>query len=172
MCRRQRQLSSHDRTHPWSLTNSRMYRWSLIVTLVTFSGLPSVVGAQSRTDTGSVVTTTGRTADSVWLNTGSGIYHCRGSQYFGSTRRGRFLQEIDAQKAGYRPAFGRTCGAPPSPTLKSDVTSNMRVWVNTSSRVYHCPGARYYGNTKQGRYMTESAARSEGNRPAGGRACS
>ena len=47
-----------------------------------------------------------------------------------------------------------------------------RVWVNTSSHVYHCSGTRYYGNTKSGIYMAEHAAVSAGNRPAGGRSCS
>ena len=47
----------------------------------------------------------------------------------------------------------------------------MRVWVNTSSRVYHCPGTRYYGNTARGEYMTESEAQQSGNRAAYGRSC-
>lgn len=49
--------------------------------------------------------------------------------------------------------------------------STARVWVNTSSGVYHCEGTRYYGNTKRGAFMSESAARAEGRRPAGGRPC-
>lgn len=49
--------------------------------------------------------------------------------------------------------------------------STARVWVNTSSGVYHCEGTRYYGNTKRGAFMSESAARAEGRRPAGGRSC-
>lgn len=46
-----------------------------------------------------------------------------------------------------------------------------RVWVNTSSGVYHCPGSRYYGGTKHGVYMTEVEARSKGYRAAYSRAC-
>lgn len=150
-----------------------MYRWSLIAAFVALSTLPASLGAQARAASGSAAQSKAGSADSVWLNTSSGVYHCPGTQYFGSTRRGRFLTEAEAQKAGYRPAYGRTCGAALATALKlSDAGSGVRVWVNTNSRVYHCPGTRYYGNTKQGRYMTESAARGGGNRPAGGRACS
>lgn len=47
----------------------------------------------------------------------------------------------------------------------------VKVWVNTNSGVYHCPGTRWYGKTKRGKYMGECAAIKDGNRPAYGKAC-
>ncbi len=47
----------------------------------------------------------------------------------------------------------------------------IKVWVNTNSGVYHCPGTRWYGNTKRGKYMSECDAIKDGNRPAYGKAC-
>ena len=122
----------------------------------------------------------------VWVNNSSGVYHCPGTRYFGNTKRGAYMTETAARAAGHRPAYGRTCGgeipAPlpdtvrmpsrsPNPSPQSPAPAEVRVWVNTASHVYHCPETRYYGNTKRGTYMAESAARSAGNRPAYGRPC-
>jgi hypothetical protein len=57
-------------------------------------------------------------------------------------------------------------------TSANAAAADARVWVNTSSGVYHCPGSRYYGGTKQGQYMTETEARATGYRPAYNRSCS
>ena len=48
--------------------------------------------------------------DSVWVNLKSGIYHCAGTENFGTTSNGVFLPESTAVARGYKPNGGRRCG--------------------------------------------------------------
>ena len=53
--------------------------------------------------------------------------------------------------------------APPSSAPAADVPAvGGQVWVNLKSGKYFRPGSSYYGHTKQGQYMSESAAQSQG----------
>ena len=63
------------------------------------SAKPSANRAQ-RIDVGS---------DTVWINTNSKVYHCRGSATYGRTARGRYATESEALQEGARPAGGRRC---------------------------------------------------------------
>ena len=62
-------------------------------------------------------------------------------------------------------------GANQTPQTPKAEETQVKVWVNTQSSVYHCPGKRWYGATKHGKYMGECDARKAGNRAAYGKAC-
>ncbi|HEY2151504.1 MAG TPA: helix-hairpin-helix domain-containing protein [Vicinamibacterales bacterium] len=54
-----------------------------------------------------------------------------------------------------------TMGTPQTPPVKG------MVWVNLSTKVFHREGDKYYGNTKNGKFMTEADAVKAGYREAG-----
>ena len=64
-------------------------------------------------------------------------------------------------------ATGKTA----APAMPAAGGGNGEVWVNTASKVYHCPGTKYYGKTKAGSYMTEPAALAAGAHADHGKAC-
>ena len=133
----------------------------LLVTFLSLFALltPTPVGAAPQDQT-VYVTRTGKK------------YHVAGCRYLRSSQIAMNLK--DAVNAGYTP-----CSVCRPPTLSEPGTSeapqagnpDARVWVNTHSGVYHCPGTRWYGSTKHGEYMTQKQAREKGNRPAYGKPC-
>ena len=73
-----------------------------------------------------------------------------------------------ATKSSPSAATTPTAPAKPAPSKQTPPTSSSgMVWVNTDSGIYHKPGTRYYGKTKQGKYMTEADAIKAGYRTAG-----
>jgi serine/threonine-protein kinase len=62
---------------------------------------------------------------------------------------------------------------PESKILKPLSAGNpsVKVWVNTASGTYHCPGTKWYGETKKGLYMTQKEAQDKSYRPAANHAC-
>ena len=65
-----------------------------------------------------------------------------------------------------RPRHRRTMAQPltsaPADADGAVTGSNGQVWVNTRSGKYFHSGSSYYGNTKQGEYLTEEQAQQQG----------
>jgi hypothetical protein len=61
--------------------------------------------------------------------------------------------------------------APAAPAKAAMAGGAGKVWVNASSKTYHCEGSKFYGKTKTGEYMNEADAKAKGNRAVKGKAC-
>ena len=114
-----------------------------------------------------------------------------GSYYSGPTRKGACARHggvkdwyaADGAKPAAAPAApataprkevvapAKTAAAAPAATPAAGGGAG-KVWVNASSKVYHCEGTKWYGRTKKGEYMTEAAAKAAGNHADHGKACS
>ena len=66
---------------------------------------------------------------------------------------------------------GPTANANTGEPRERSETPDVMVWVNTNSGIYHCPNTQWYGNTKSGKYMTQTEAQAKGYRPAYGAVC-
>jgi hypothetical protein len=113
-----------------------------------------------------------------------------GSFWTGPTKKGacRGYKGVQTWYAASGAAAGSTAASAPAPTAAAPATAAKKatptpsataapgggpglVWVNTPTHVYHCTGDRGYGKTKTGTYMTEAAAKAEGDHADHGKTC-
>jgi hypothetical protein len=130
---------------------------SSLLSIALIAGLFLPVGAIHAQDTNSVTAT------------------CKdGTAFTGTKRSGACRGHGGVQSWGTASTATSPVNAP-GPTTSQRATPATggpgQVWVNTASKVYHCPGDRWYGKTKHGSYMSEAEARAQGVRPDHGKAC-
>ena len=123
-----------------------------LLSLVLIAGLFLPIGASKAQDTNTVTAT------------------CKdGTAFTGTKRSGACRGHGGVQSWG---STATTTGPAATPSTPTTATSPRtapspgggpgQVWVNTASKVYHCPGHRWYGKTKHGSYMSEAEARAQG----------
>lgn len=168
---------------------NRFSRWTVVVAAL---GIASAAFAQA--PAGAPAGTTGVCKDGSYSQSAHKRGACRGhkgvQQWYGDADSGGAAPASGAAPAAAAPAAAPAATAPAAPATASAPAPTSRkstpftppadaapgggpgtVWVNTSSNVYHCPGDRWYGKTKQGSYMSEADAKAKGARPDHGRAC-
>ncbi len=70
------------------------------------------------------------------------------------------------------PAKSTAAGPAPAAAQPPAAGDNAgKVWVNQQTKVYHCPGSKFFGKTKNGVYMTEAEAKKAGAHPDRGKPC-
>ena len=145
------------------------------------AGLIASSVALAQAPAGAPAGSTGLCKDGSYTSTESKKGACSGHQgvkdWYGPTA----AAVAPAKAAAPAPATEPAKTTPPATKTTAATTPSTapaagggpgQVWVNTSSKVYHCPGTKYYGKTKQGEYMTESAAKAAGAHADHGKACS
>jgi hypothetical protein len=156
-------------------------------TRLIFTCLGLTVLACHVSSTGSPIGSTGQCNDGTYTNNATKKGACQGHQgvkaWFASSP-GSAASSTPTQAPNA--AVAPTPAAAPVPTTAAPAkTSNTPtsaktpapgggpglVWLNTSTKVYHCPGTNKYGTTKAGKYLTEADAKTLGAHPVNGRPC-
>jgi hypothetical protein len=123
---------------------------------------------------------TGKCKDGTYTTAPSKSGACKGHKGVASWT-GASAPAKTATSSASTPAAPAAATKPAAPATKTNVANKAaapgggpgQVWVNTgsSTKAYHCPGDKYYGKTKAGKYMSESDAKAAGYHAAGGKAC-
>jgi len=167
---------------------------TLILSITIVGALLSTQIGTTQAPAGAPANATGLCKDGTYYTGASKQGACRGHQgvkeWYGTPDSGSTSGK-GASTTTETPATSKPSSAAPATTPAPATTSKTtaattpktkevaqapgggadKVWLNTESNVYHCPGTRYYGTTKAGAYMTEAEAKSKGARPDHNKPC-
>ena len=164
----------------------------LIRSLALAAGLLAAQVGTAQAPAGAPAGATGLCKDGTYYTGANKQGACRGHQgvkeWYGapvnSGKAAPATSETSAPATTSKPAPASTATPVPAPAQSAPAATSEtgtmapapgggadKVWLNTASNVYHCPGTRYYGTTKTGAYMTEAEAKAKGARPDHGKPC-
>lgn len=163
--------------------NARKALASIVVTL----GMAAVGTAWAQTPPAG---STGECKDNTYTSSASKRGACKGhggvKEWYATEKESKSAKSSSAESKTKTETPAATTAAAPAatpaakPATTKTATSTMpapgggagKVWVNTSTHVYHCQGTKWYGKTKEGEYMTEAEAKAKGAHADHGKACS
>jgi hypothetical protein len=147
----------------------------LIVSFSSFAAAPANAPAGS----------TGLCKDGTYYSGAEKKGACRGhkgvKEWWAEETAGKQDTKADAKTEPKSEAKAAPAAAKPAPSAKTEATKPAAtpapgggpglVWVNETSKVYHCQGDKWYGKTKHGEYMSEADAMAKGFKGDHGKAC-
>jgi hypothetical protein len=142
----------------------------LLLPMVTAVGLALSIGAHAET---TAVTATCKDGSPFSGATRSGACRGHGGVKTWDTAAPSTTAPVAGAAAAPTPGTAVAPGPPKTAPMQAShgTPGAGQVWVNVASKVYHCPGDRWYGKTKAGEYMSESQAKSSGFHPDHDKAC-
>jgi hypothetical protein len=156
-----------------------LLRATLVVTALAFTALiAGVAQAPPTAPPGAPAGTTGLCNDGSYWTGASKSGACRGHKGVKAWYAASAAAPTSAATPTAPPAAAAPAAAPAPKTKTATSTTPAPgggpglVWLNTSTKVYHCPGTKYYGTTKAGGYMSEADAKAKGAHPDAGKPCS
>jgi hypothetical protein len=162
--------------------------------LVAVSGLMMAAAALAQVPADAPSGTTGLCKDGTYVSAETKKGACKGHKGIKTWYAADTKKTPAADAKGAAPAAAATPAATPAPAAASAATPAAApattksktampataapgggpglVWLNTSTKVYHCQGDKWYGKTKAGEYLSEADAKAKGAHAEGGKACS
>jgi hypothetical protein len=72
---------------------------------------PAATKAAAKASATPATAAPGGGAGKVWVNSGSKVYHCEGTKFYGKTKAGEYMTEAAAKAAGNHGIKGKDCAA-------------------------------------------------------------